>query len=137
MNIDSAPSSSPVARRALPTFQAQKASPDEPVYRVAMSWPASVRASADVGIAVEHVALTTQAEQHAEDQRRLVSVRQGAGDGVDPEIDDPRCGPPVVGVVRNEERFAEQARGAEVGRRVGCRQTSALEPGDALAEPAL
>jgi hypothetical protein len=49
-------------------------------------------------IAIENVALPTQAVQHAEDQRRFA----GADDGVQPNVDELGRGTPVVGVMGDE-----------------------------------
>ena len=81
-------------------------------------------------VSVEDVALSTQAVQHAEDQRRFA----GAGNGVEPDVDELGRGMPVVGVVGHEKTFTEEARRPELGRRVRRRVARPLEPADALSK---
>jgi len=57
-------------------------------------------------IAVEDVALSTQAVQHAEDQRRFADADQG----FQPDVEEPGRGLPVVGVVGDEKTLTEEAR---------------------------
>lgn len=84
-------------------------------------------------IAVEDVAFSTQAVQHAEDQRRLVY----AGEGIQPGVDESGGGMPVVGVMGDKKGFTEDARRPELGRRVHRCQACPLEPADAFPELAL
>ena len=86
-------------------------------------------------ISVDGVALRTDAVQHGEDERRFVGV--GGGDDLDPGIDELGRGGPVVGVLGEEEGFAEEARRPQLGRWVRCRLAASLEPDAALAHPAL
>jgi hypothetical protein len=65
-------------------------------------------------LSVDGVALRTDAVQHGEDERRLVGV--GGEDDVDPGIDELGGGGPVVGVLGEEEGFAEEARRLQLGR---------------------
>ena len=86
-------------------------------------------------ISVDGVALRTDAVQHGEDERRFVGV--GGGDDLDPGIDELGGGGPVVGVLGEEEGFAEEARRPQLGRWVRCCLAASLEPDAALAHPAL
>jgi hypothetical protein len=84
-------------------------------------------------IAADGVALRTDAVQHGEDERPFVD---GDGD-LDPRIDELGGGGPVVGVLGEEEGFAEETRRPQLGRWVQCCLARSLEPDEALAQPAL
>jgi hypothetical protein len=84
-------------------------------------------------VPVEDVALPAQAVKHAEDRRWF----HGARDGVDARVDQLGGGEPIVGVVRHQKPFGEQARGKELGRRVRRCLARLLEPADAFSKFAL
>jgi hypothetical protein len=65
------------------------------------------------------------AVQHGEDEGRL--VRCGGGD-LDPGIDELGGAPPVIGVLGEEEGFAEETRRSQLGRCVRCCLAALFEP---------
>jgi hypothetical protein len=68
---------------------------------------------------------------------RAVVRRGRRADDVDPDIDELGRSRPVVGVLGDEEGFAEETGRPQLGRCVPCRCAGPLEPGDALAQLAL
>ncbi len=83
------------------------------------------------GIAVEDVALPSQAKKHSQNDRWLAGVREQ----VDSDVEQPGGCDPVVGVVRDEKAVTKPRRCLELGWRVRRGGERSFDPANAFAKP--